>query len=783
MAKDREQRRKLKARKRKEKKARKRQIETKIETRVVDDLENLDLDPELVDYFADGLANEPDHDVLFANIATKLRENAPAFFGFLHRLAEVDTVTTKEAAQVLEEMAEQVIHAQGSEIGFETEAGAKRFEFAVQEAPSVEAKAFALSRAIKAFGDGKNALTDEQVDEVITNVASFASIMKITPGLNPDERWAVYKEAGRMTGLRDEEPIGAQGILDELNVVKMGNETLVLSAKDMPPEAREILESKGKVIAKGNITIDKSDNLEDIIQQVERAAGWKEGEKPPRTIIAPGFGVKDGKYVGMKDDDGSTPLLPKEITQVPQPAIEKSPLDGPMKLHKLADGMATMDDISNREWLREFREVETFRSDCDSDSTQATLESYMMLCSWLLEDTRKDRSTFKLGSAGVKEHKRVSSAVWAKMRNARIFHFTFEQFTTIYHGADTFTTEEIAGMDWKGLGEDSISKTESAHHQKSIVDSGLVWPFPEHLPFDNVFIGLGAGVPLTPTQFFLRMPMDRAKEAQIVAAKLMGYLVTVQGDVIEFMVTKNLPDTLGMYYHPKRAGAGLRQAGGGSKFVGQPLGNWDGPYDLTPWIIGGLIQSINDHRTVIVEGEGRLARRVHWRKRAKEDFRIQHIPPPYYTVTIRARTIREDLHRKWKSDKKRKLAYQTDRRGHERVFVARGPLPMSDKKRKKFERREITTKGKQKIYESLRPDEETNRLLLLRGHAPKRSDEWMVVLVTWVDDHKVPAEREPGMPYIPSIRKVPRVKEGNASWEGKKMRPTPSSRKSASSEV
>ena len=674
------------------------------------------------------LVEEKD-DVLFANVTAKLKVDAAGFFGLLHNLRELDKHETREAADALEEVAAKILTSQGANVGFQTDDDAGMFADFVEKLPSVEAKGYAISASVKRF-EKSGPLTPEQTYDLMTETSAFNNVMKTTEGLNPDERWAVYKEAGRILGLRDEEPIGIDRVIDEVKKKRKG----------IPSEASKFHEG-----------------LENIVKEVERTAGWKEGEKVPRTVIGPGFGVKDGEISPSNEDPFSA---------------------GRMKLHKLADGKATIDDVSNQEWLREFKEVESFRSDCDEDSTQATLESYMMICSWLLEDSRKDRTTIKLGSANPCEHKQDSSAIWAKMRNARIFHFTFDQFQRIYHGADVYTTEEIAGMDWGSLGENTISKSESKHHQTIVTKIGLTWPFPEHLPFDNIFLGLGAGVPLTPTQFFLRMSMDRAKEIQIAAAKLMGYLVTVQGDVIEFMVTKNLPDTLGMYFHPKRAGAGLRVIG---NFVEQPEGNWDGPYDLTPWIIGGLVQSINDHQTVIIEGEGRIARQQHWRKRAKKDFRIKHIPPPYYTVTIQARTIKEELFSKWKSDKTRTLAYQHDRRGHYRVRVARGPLPMSEKDRKKFEARakHIGGGSEQKIFETKRLDEDTIKELNKRNVPLKRTDEWMVVLITWVDDMKVPADPEPGVPYVPSIRKVPRVKERNAGWEGKKMQ----SEKSASNEA
>lgn len=398
-----------------------------------------------------------------------------------------------------------------------------------------------------------------------------------------------------------------------------------------------------------------------------------------------------------------------------------------------------------------------------------TLDNYQQLLSFLFDSTRthptaKFEKLSRLGTAGAAEHKRLASFLYAKLRTARVFSFTGLQLREMYVAADRYTTEEIAGCDFEqGLGPGKVSNEEADHHRKTVTKAGDTWPFPEKLPFEICYLGFGDGMPLNESQAFLRMTADQMVR-QISPPALVGYLLTSDGLCVEFLRTLERADdgeeTVGYYFNPKHASRAFVQATLGFT-PPEPEGrltltSWEASYDLSPWIVQGLIGSINWHNTLVVEGKNRLKRVVGPGKGG-----IRHIPPPYYVVTIRSQTVRDDVVNVWnafKGKKKKELHYQHDRRAHYRLHVYRGKLPLSDKARKDFEQRKKKCKGDFQIWEARRPTEEVARCLAERGHAPKGSGEWMVTILTWIEDMLIPANPAPGIPYVPSIRKVPAVK-------------------------
>jgi hypothetical protein len=98
------------------------------------------------------------------------------------------------------------------------------------------------------------------------------------------------------------------------------------------------------------------------------------------------------------------------------------------------------------------------------------------------------------------------------------------------------------------------------------------------------------------------------------------------------------------------------------------------------------------------------------------------------------------------------LSYRHDRRGHERCYVRRGPLPLDGKRKAKLER------AGYKIWTVGALDAETHQRLAERELPPKRTEEWLALLTRWIDHQVVGA---PGLPYIPAVRVSGRKRRGS----------------------
>jgi hypothetical protein len=397
------------------------------------------------------------------------------------------------------------------------------------------------------------------------------------------------------------------------------------------------------------------------------------------------------------------------------------------------------------------------------DIEKWTLETYMHVCHYLLDSTRKKRKTRSFGTAEEKERRRYASHMWALLKNARIYSFGPELFRDIYHASDVFTTEKIAGMSYSSFGElstqEKLAEAESQDHKRLIEKEGEDWPFPRELPFDNIWIGLGKGIRLTNLQAALRLlGFNKQQMEGFRGATLLGYLLTRDGDCHEFLDVQHWDDIEQdmysvVYWGPKRIGPVTAMA---FPQFRECLRKWPDSYDLTPWLINGLIGSIESHSTIVIEGaRGRFARQTAVRQLQKF-YDLKHIPPPYYVITLKKKTIREDVHRLHQGVRKRQLAYQHEREGHYRLRIcARGPLPMPEKEREKYQKRAKGVKGLLEIWEAKVPSGLAAEYMRKRHRRPKGDDEWLVTLVTRIDDMMVPADPPPGMPFVPAMRRVP----------------------------
>lgn len=337
---------------------------------------------------------------------------------------------------------------------------------------------------------------------------------------------------------------------------------------------------------------------------------------------------------------------------------------------------------------------------------------------------------------------RLSRLAWAFLRDARLFHFDPVIFMEIYHQMDVFTTETIAKIPFRpGCLDDqgnvkmplTPELSEDADKLvKTLEALSPTAPYPEKFPFEAVYIGLGQGVTLSELQarykFRNRLPDDLPNYN----CDLLGAVMTFSGYVWEFFRLDYLSEGIAYTFLPWR----------------MPDVGWTSTIDLAPWYLPVILDTINDHKTFVVEGypEGSRAMLRHSRKQmgvkpGKNRGKFW-MPPPYYRLRLRDEIVRKRLELS-KPQLARQLHYRHDVRGHERCLIRRGILPLDSEIRKRLLKRGY------KVYEHTKPSDEMNARLLKRGFVTKKSDEWLAIKVIWVDEHQRGPEDGP---YIPALR-------------------------------
>lgn len=350
-----------------------------------------------------------------------------------------------------------------------------------------------------------------------------------------------------------------------------------------------------------------------------------------------------------------------------------------------------------------------------------------------------------------------AAVLWAEVSRARLIEIRPELYTAIYHESDVYTTEHICGYKWERFEKDvvdaghdpnnSLLKKESSEMIKIISEVGRNVHFPEKLPFPSVFLSFRSEISLNHDQTMVRVPHRfRANIPGAATGRLIGYLLTEGPMAVEFYVVDNVKPNESLflyevlYIHQNFPGVDAEECN-----------HWVQPWQLHPWILNVLVSLINDHKTLIIEHPDSLFRKQ-WKKNRKLFSVKRRIPPPYYSVILRDKIVKDML----ETTRKRHPAGMTfqyghrfDVRRHERVKIMRGPLPLSDRLRKRLQK-----EPGRRIYtiEDLRADDAER--LARRGIQPKRRDEWMAILVSEVHPHQKP--KDESLPYIPATRKLPK---------------------------
>jgi len=339
---------------------------------------------------------------------------------------------------------------------------------------------------------------------------------------------------------------------------------------------------------------------------------------------------------------------------------------------------------------------------------QAAVETYLYCIARLWEGSQGVVQDFdgKSKRNGIN----LARQIWGYARDARVFEIPAQVWQSLHHQREQQFMAEVAAQ--------QIPDDQVLDFLRRIAQTQ---PFPEKLPFDYTYVGLGPGVLLDISLARLRLPAEQ--RGTVVGVNLLGYLICGPNQQVYEMLHVILKDT--DYFLP------LAQRYDDS---------WPYGETLAAWLVGQMVEMINEHNTVVINHEPSKKMKDTYRKTGKGAPGF--LPKPYYTVRLKHKVIDEAEEDCAGSGFGRVLAHRYDRRGHERFFIHRDTLPIDAKLEQK-----LLKYGYRFIVG--RPDSEDAARLAYRAIPPKRSDEWMAVKVCWIDDTVVGDE---SLPYIPAVR-------------------------------
>jgi hypothetical protein len=350
--------------------------------------------------------------------------------------------------------------------------------------------------------------------------------------------------------------------------------------------------------------------------------------------------------------------------------------------------------------------------------------------------TAGDEAVLELGDGNKEDGRQLARLIWAALRNARVFEIDSDLYNAITVEASVHCWEKIGGIK-KGVSFNDVSPEEGqAAFDKLWTAAESLPVFSDIMPFDHIFIGIsghGTNIPNDVLRCLIQDPPDR-----MIRACINGYLIgpVHGGNDVDVVVFVRITGPGGIDYTVPCVER--------MSVSGQPA-EWTNVAFLFPWIVNSMLTFIHDHKTTIIESAPTHGIRRDYDRLAKQMGGTLIIPRPFYTVPMRDKVIINRAARKavYGVQKRTPLTYRHDRRGHERCLIQRGQMPMAEETRTKLEKRGY------KIFTINPVDAETNRLLAERGQRPKRADEWLATLVSWVTPTIVgPVDA----PYVPAVR-------------------------------
>lgn len=356
---------------------------------------------------------------------------------------------------------------------------------------------------------------------------------------------------------------------------------------------------------------------------------------------------------------------------------------------------------------------------------------YNKICSTLIENS-EDQETPRLAiGVGEEEAATTWSFLWARMREARIFIVPNDRIDAAFVKAGEKIVEVLFGVDSFDDYVDLITGDTFAETNDMIIElaNNVKPPDSDYWPFPSLWVSPSGPYPMS--KVLLETAISEPVREMVGASRAgtLGWLYT--------------SDHLGQPYITQAVALGSDEGVPALVFptIYKPSVGWVRPGDLSPWTSQFILSFINNFGTVEEHSPSSTVRSERDRSSKKLSVPLP-IPRPYYVVKLKQSTVNRE-EKKGQSRKSWELTYRHDVRGHYRVLVERGPLPL------KGEDADKLTKRGYRIYGPRPVKAYDRRRLIQRGHALPRRDEWVAMLVIWIRSQIRGPE---DAPYIPSIR-------------------------------
>lgn len=369
----------------------------------------------------------------------------------------------------------------------------------------------------------------------------------------------------------------------------------------------------------------------------------------------------------------------------------------------------------------------------DKQLVDDVVKGYFLCCDAALCQSRGDVT----GMDGATDADARESArrAWTMLRDSRIFSIHPKKYGfTVNSVMKCLTVAATAKLGW-ATDEDV---------KGFVHEEGSHLPFPDQLPFPNIFIGFGTRMEFTGNEPVRESIANRFKAPGSLAGMDTENVLAMLGPGVVIGAVGFVVGRLG---DEPCAFACLQARGGRLKkpvILIHPVYDAEGWFQTLsydPWLVNILVTYINSHKTYVTT---RTASGNIKFDRSKAQKALKHtlpLPEPFYVVHVEDKTVDRTV--------KRLVAHRTvewthrwDVRGHEVIRIVKGAKPVSAKVRASLEKRGYTVHERLDTSHPDWKDLDTRRVNL-------GPNEWVAVLRSWRKAHmKGPEDR----PYVPAAR-------------------------------
>jgi hypothetical protein len=361
----------------------------------------------------------------------------------------------------------------------------------------------------------------------------------------------------------------------------------------------------------------------------------------------------------------------------------------------------------------------------DNKSHDAIVQMYLLI----LKALRQNADNKKLSE----KFQHECAKMWDLLRGAKIFEIAPESYVELHMQVDRYVTEEIAQLPFYDPRDAKVDVPpgESELLYRRQTEALQVLPFPEKFPFDVCWFAISGGLAISDFQAETRQLAQSQGPYQ-----LAGILTDEVGEHHELLISRKARrngDIIEMNLHITTHRV-------------EEESTWQHPFCLAPFVLHALVDGVNDHQTTIV-AQRKLS--LHSQGKIKKglgDLGLKRpIPPPFYTVYLRDKVIKEVV-KGWGGGKLRaKYAHRFDVRGHYCFKIYRGQMPMDAEMELHLD------KLRYDIFKTKPLDEATIDALQERGQPPRQENEWIAIKRFWKKSYVKGPENGP---YVPSTRKA-----------------------------